>query len=131
MSKFKPRPSELLELPELPRAEDVARFAAGADTRSTETPTEHTAAAAPAAVPRPRASRARPRAAPSSSAAPWDGFSKDAKPLSGINLRLNDYERELLRFLAESDQRSIQQTIKRLLVPAAEAAATERLRKDT
>jgi hypothetical protein len=80
---------------------------------------------------RARAPRARPRAAPSSSAAPWDGFSKDAKPLSGINLRLNDYERELLRFLAESDQRSIQQTIKRLLVPAAEAAATERLRKDT
>lgn len=128
MSKFKPRPSELLELPELPRAEDVARFAAGADTRSTEPP-EPTAAAAPPM--RARAPRARPRAAPSSSAAPWDGFSKDAKPLSGINLRLNDYERELLRFLAESDQRSIQQTIKRLLVPAAEAAATERLRKDT
>ena len=46
-----------------------------------------------------------------------------AKPTSGINLRLNRYQLELLRQLAAADERSLQQTIKRLLIPAAERAA--------
>jgi len=54
---------------------------------------------------------------------PWAKLDKDAKPLSGINLRINEYEHELLKFLAQVDDRSIQQTIKRLLIPAAESAA--------
>ncbi len=103
MPKFKSKPAELRALPDLPDPEDVARFAAGAETRTvapddTSTPTEPT----------------RQRR---------DKHDKTAKPLSGINLRLNDYEHDLLKYLADSDQRSIQQTIKRLLIPAAEAAA--------
>jgi hypothetical protein len=48
---------------------------------------------------------------------------------TGQNVRFNKYEHELLKFLAEADDRSIQQTIKRLLVPAAEAAA-RKVRRD-
>jgi hypothetical protein len=54
---------------------------------------------------------------------PWEKYDRDARPLSGINVRLNDYEHELLKYLADADDRSLQQTIKRLLIPAAEAAA--------
>lgn len=105
--KFKSKPEALRALPD---PEDVARFAAGAGTRAVES----------TAVPMMTVVSSMPSSAPSSS---WELLDKNAKPLSGINLRLNDYEHELLKFLAESDDRSIQQTIKRLLIPAAEAAA--------
>jgi hypothetical protein len=102
VTKFKAKAEPLRVLPNLPNPEDVARFAAGAGTRTVE-PND----TAPAATDQ----------------LPWKKLDKEAKPLSGINLRLNAYEHELLKFLAESDQRSIQQTIKRLLIPAAESAA--------
>jgi hypothetical protein len=92
----------LRALPDLPDPDDVARFAAGAETRTVE-PDD--------------------TGPPPVTAQPWQKLDKTAKPLSGINLRLNAYEHELLKYLADSDQRSIQQTIKRLLIPAAEAAA--------
>jgi hypothetical protein len=98
--KFKAKAEPLRVLPNLPNSEDVARFAAGAGTRTVE-----------------------PKDTASHESRPWEELDKEAKPLSGINLRLNAYEHELLKFLAESDQRSIQQTIKRLLIPAAESAA--------
>lgn len=110
--KFKSKAERLRALPDLPDAEDVARFAAGAETRAVE----------PSALPAPTITIV-------SSQLPWDKLDKNAKPLSGINLRLNDYEHQLLKFLAEADDRSIQQTIKRLLIPAAEAAAAA-LRRD-
>jgi hypothetical protein len=102
VSKFKSRAADLRALPELPNVDDVARFAAGAETRSTATT--------------------------ASNAAPWERLAKDDRPHSGVNLRLNGYEHALLKFLAEQDDRSLQQTIKRLLIPAAEAAA-EQLRR--
>ncbi|NOU29746.1 MAG: hypothetical protein HOO96_17715 [Polyangiaceae bacterium] len=102
--KFKSKPEALRALPDLPDPADVARFAAGAGTRTVE----------PAALPEMTVVPSVP---------PWEKLDKDAKPLSGLNLRLNAYEHELLKFLAESDDRSIQQTIKRLLIPAAESAA--------
>ena len=95
MSKFKSKPA----LPELPNEGEIARFAAGAETKTAQ--------------------------ADSSSTLPWEGRDKNARPLSGINLRLNDYEHELLRHLADLDRRSLQQTIKLLLIPAAEAAAAK------
>ena len=52
---------------------------------------------------------------------PWDGLDPKEKPTSGINLRLNEYELAMLRYLSEVDERSIQKTIKRLLLPALEA----------
>lgn len=110
--KFKSKPEPLRALPDLPAEEDVARFAAGAGTRAVE----------PSALP-------APTMAIVGAPLPWDKLDKNAKPLSGINLRLNEYEHELLKFLAEADDRSIQQTIKRLLIPAAEAQAAA-LRRD-
>ena len=105
MSKFKSRPSSALpDLPPLPNVDDVARFAAGAETRST-TPTAPAAPAAPAR--------------------PWERFDKNARPIAGLNVRLNEYEHELLKQLAKKEDRSLQWTVKKLLIAAAEAAASE------
>jgi hypothetical protein len=111
VTKFKSKPALLQALPSLPDPVDVARFARGAETRTVE-PTD----SAPPVVTPNQASGAHP--------VPWEQFDRDAQPHSGLNLRLNSYEHELLKFLARSDKRSIQQTIKRLLIPAAEAAAS-------
>ncbi len=56
---------------------------------------------------------------------PWEAFDPKAKPTTGMNLRLNEYQLTLLRYIAETDERSLQQTIKRLLIPAAEETAGE------
>lgn len=143
MSKFKPRPPELRALPDLPSIDDLARFAAGAETRSfsvepvepepvaseASEPSEATAQPAPAHVVARSAANdhvvARAAPAAANDERPWERFDKDARPHSGINLRLNSYEHELLKALAEDDERSLQQTIKRLLIPAAEAAAAQ------
>ena len=55
----------------------------------------------------------------------WAGLDPKAKPTSGINLRLNEYQLALLRFVAEHEDRSQQQVTKRMLVPALEARAQE------
>ncbi len=59
--------------------------------------------------------------------APWRGLDPKAKPTSGINLRLNDYQLALIRFVAEQEERSQQQVIKRVLVPGLEAMAHKAL----
>lgn len=100
MSKFKPRPSTLPDLPALPNVDDVARFAAGAETRSTQS-------------------------TPTMPERPWERFDKHARPMTGLNVRLNEYEHELLKQLAKKEDRSLQWTIKKLLIVAAEAAAAE------
>ena len=48
-----------------------------------------------------------------------------AKPTCGLNLRLNDYQIELIRSMAEREERSMQQVVKRMLIPALEAALTD------
>jgi len=45
-----------------------------------------------------------------------------AKPNTGLNLRLNDYQLELIRELAAREERSMQQVIRRTLIPAIEQA---------
>ena len=45
-----------------------------------------------------------------------------AKPTTGLNLRLNDYQIELIRQLAAREERSMQQVIRRTLFPAIENA---------
>ena len=55
----------------------------------------------------------------------WGGLDPKAKPTSGINLRLNDYQIALLRFVAKHEDRSQQQVTKRMLIPALEARAQE------
>jgi hypothetical protein len=117
MGKFKSKPEALRALPD---PEDVARFASGAGTRTVEPSTAVPTIAVVPSVP----------VVPSVSSPSWETLDKNAKPLSGINLRLNEYEHELLKFLAESDDRSIQQIIKRLLIPTAEAAAAALRERD-
>ena len=56
---------------------------------------------------------------------PWVGLEPKAKPTSGINLRLNEYQIALLRFVAKHEDRSQQQVTKRMLIPALEARAQE------
>ena len=56
---------------------------------------------------------------------PWVGLDPKAKPTSGINLRLNEYQLALLRFVAMHEDRSQQQVTKRLLIPGLEARAQE------
>ena len=56
---------------------------------------------------------------------PWVGLDPKDKPTSGINLRLNEYQLALLRFVAKHEDRSQQQVTKRMLVPALEARAQE------
>ncbi len=45
-----------------------------------------------------------------------------AKPTTGLNLRLNAYQLELIRQLAAREERSMQQVIRRTLIPAIEQA---------
>lgn len=49
-------------------------------------------------------------------------FDPRAKPTTGLNLRLNDYQLELIRQLAAREDRSMQQVIRRTLIPAVELA---------
>lgn len=48
-----------------------------------------------------------------------------AKPTCGLNLRLNEYQLDLIRSMAEREERSMQQIVKRMLIPALEAALNE------
>jgi len=48
-----------------------------------------------------------------------------AKPTCGLNLRLNEYQLELIRKMADKEERSMQQIVKRMLIPALENALTE------
>lgn len=114
MSKFKSRPSPALpDLPPLPNVDDVARFAAGAETRATH-PTTATATHPTTAAP----AHADPDR-------PWERFDKNARPLTGLNVRLNEYEHELLKQLAKKEDRSLQWMVKKLLIEAAELAAAD------
>ena len=56
---------------------------------------------------------------------PWVGLDPKAKPTSGINLRLNEYQIALLRFVAKHEDRSQQHVTKRMLIPALEARVQE------
>jgi len=51
---------------------------------------------------------------------PWKQLDANQSPIHGINLRLNDYELALIRFLAKSEDRSQQKIIRKLLIPALE-----------
>ena len=46
---------------------------------------------------------------------PWEAFEKKAVPRTTFNLRLNDYELSLLRWLAEQREESMQKVAKRVL----------------
>ena len=56
---------------------------------------------------------------------PWSQFDSDAKPTNGVNLRLNDYQLTLLRYVAKHEDRSQQQILRRHLIPLLEKMAQE------
>ena len=58
---------------------------------------------------------------------PWEAWNKKAVPRTTFNLRLNDYELTLLRWLAEQRDESMQRVAKRLLIPALEQLAADAL----
>ena len=51
---------------------------------------------------------------------PWDAYDKKAVPRTTFNLRLNDYELALLRYLAAQRDESMQKVAKRTLIPVLE-----------
>ena len=97
--------------PTLPDAAALEAFTSGVERRIGLVPepviSEATAVVEPAAV------------------APATSLARDAKPTNGINLRLNDYELDLVRTLAKREDRSMQKTIKRILIPALEKALAQ------
>ena len=54
---------------------------------------------------------------------PWEAFDPKEAPCTTFNLRLNRYELELLRVVADKQRRSQQQTAKSILIPALRRAA--------
>jgi hypothetical protein len=56
---------------------------------------------------------------------PWEGLDKKAVPRTTFNLRLNDYELALLRWLAERREESMQKVAKRTLIPVLEQLVRE------
>ena len=56
---------------------------------------------------------------------PWEAWNKKAVPRTTFNLRLNDHELTLLRWLAEQRDESMQRIAKRLLIPALEQLAAD------
>ena len=56
----------------------------------------------------------------------WRSLDPEERPTRGINVRFNEYELALLRYLAKREDRSIHQTIKRHLISSAQASAEER-----
>ena len=55
----------------------------------------------------------------------WKSYDKKAVPRTTFNLRLNDYELGLLRWLAEERDESMQRVAKRVLIPALEQLAND------
>ena len=55
----------------------------------------------------------------------WKSYNKKAVPRTTFNLRLNDYELGLLRWLAEERDESMQRVAKRVLIPALEQLAND------
>lgn len=55
----------------------------------------------------------------------WQSLDPEQQPTRGINVRFNEYELGLLRYLAERQDRSVHKIIKRLLIPAAHELLAE------
>lgn len=74
------------------------------------------------AKPQPAPAVAGPVAVPTGACNPTPVHDPMAKPTTGLNLRLNEYQIELIRQLAAREERSMQQVIRRTLIPAVEQA---------
>jgi hypothetical protein len=88
---------------------------AGASTATVRTAAEPVAAAEREFV---EAARSHTVPAPEK-ISDWESLDPADRPTRGINVRFNDYELGLLHHVAKLQDRSVCQTIKRLLIPAA------------
>ncbi len=61
---------------------------------------------------------------------PWDEHDPKADPSRGLNVRLNDFELELVRYLSKVEDRSMQKVIRRLIIPAVRAEVSKRLKEE-
>ena len=57
--------------------------------------------------------------------APWEKHVPDELPRHNVSVRLNDYQLEMLRYLAKRNDVSQQKVLNRILVPAIEEQAKE------
>lgn len=58
-------------------------------------------------------------------ALPWETHQPDAPPCHNVTVRLNDYQLEMLRYLAKRTDVSQQKVMHRILVPALENRVKE------
>lgn len=56
---------------------------------------------------------------------PWEAHEPGAIPRHNVSVRLNDYQLEMLRYLAKKSDVSQQKVLNRILVPAIEEQAKE------
>ena len=56
---------------------------------------------------------------------PWERHNPDAVPRHNVSVRLNDYQIEMLRYLAKQEDISQQKVLNRILIPAIEEQAKE------
>jgi hypothetical protein len=56
---------------------------------------------------------------------PWEKHTPDEIPRHNVSVRLNDYQLEMLRYVAKRSDMSQQKVLNRILVPAIEEQAKE------
>ncbi len=56
---------------------------------------------------------------------PWHEFSADERPTISQTVRLNTYQHEQLKWLAQNEDRSLAQVLRRLLAPVLEQATKQ------
>jgi hypothetical protein len=56
---------------------------------------------------------------------PWEKLDPEDAPRHNVSVRLNDYQLEMLRYLAKQADISQQKILNRILIPAIEAAAED------
>ncbi len=101
-----------------PRPKNAAEFVAGAETVPTRSRAkhEHDTNVIPS-----QAVRIAKQTIQRVSEKPWAGLDPKATARQAFNLRLNDYERALLKYVADQDEDlSMHKIVKRILIPELE-----------
>ncbi len=55
----------------------------------------------------------------------WEKYDPEEVPRHNVSVRLNDYQREMLRYLAKLEDNSQQKVLKKILIPAIEEQIKE------
>ena len=57
-------------------------------------------------------------------ASPWEKYDPEDSPRNNVSVRLNDYQLEMLRYLARREDTSQQKILKKILIPAIKEQIT-------